>query len=58
MAEGLESQNGPPARPLARPPLIRPDQGGSGSAVPALVPGHDRSRLAVLPAVREGRGWG
>jgi hypothetical protein len=53
-----ESHTGnPPAPSLARPPLIRPDQGGSGSAVPALVPGHDRSRLAVLPAVREGRGW-
>jgi hypothetical protein len=54
-----ESQTGvPPARPLARPLVIRPDQGGSDSAVPALAPGHDRSLPAVLSPAREGRGWG
>jgi hypothetical protein len=46
----------PPARLLARPPVIRPDQGGCGDTVLALAPGHDRPRPAVLPAVREGRG--
>ena len=47
----------PPARPLARPPLIRPDQGGSGSAVPTLAPGHDRSLPpCCFPCARGGGG--
>jgi hypothetical protein len=54
-----ESQTGvPPARPLARPPLIRPDQGGSGSPVPALAPGRERSLPSLQSRAREGRGWG
>jgi hypothetical protein len=48
----------PPAHPFARPPLIRPGQSGSGSAVPTLAPRRDGSLPAVLPLVREGRGWG
>jgi hypothetical protein len=54
-----ESHTGePPARPLARPPLIRPDQGGCGDTVPALGSDRERSLSAVLAPVREGRGWG
>ena len=49
---------GPPAHPFAPPPVIRPGQGGSGSPVPALAPGRERSLPAVLSPVREGRGWG
>ena len=57
--EKPESHTGdPPAHPLARPPVIRPDQGGCGDTVLALAPGRDRSLPAVLPPVREGRGWG